>query len=74
MKWLLVAFALAVLSGCAAEMARVSAGHIGCHPDDITIEDVRPGIHTASWIAKCKGKAYICSGSNERNSCKPMEQ
>lgn len=68
MKRLGMAAILALgLTACAASNAQlrsVSSGHVGCAPDDITIENYNLGVSTSSWTAQCKGKAYYCSGSD----------
>lgn len=50
----------ATLSGCAS-LADVSAGYVGCSPDQITITDQRRGFGTRNWVAVCRGRHYQCS-------------
>lgn len=51
------------LSGCASvSMAkRMSAGQVGCPPDNITIENYDHGLVSSTWTAKCEGKTYYCT-------------
>lgn len=59
---------LATGSGCgvANSMARtMTSGQIGCAPDDIIIEDLKNGMVTNSWVAKCEGKTYYCSQTSD---------
>ena len=52
-----------VLMGCisTADMQGLSSGHIGCSPNEITIEDPSSTSVTYNWTAICSGKTYICS-------------
>jgi hypothetical protein len=57
--------------------ATISAGQIGCKPEEITIEDDSVGWSSAPWIAKCRGKAFSCSaystgGDSSEAHCKEM--
>ena len=53
---------LAALAGC-ADLAIMSAGEVGCRPEDIEISNEKDGWTTRSWVATCKGKTFICSAS-----------
>jgi hypothetical protein len=55
--------------GCAAELKNVTAGHIGCSPHEIEIEDDEPGLMSRSWVATCHGRRYQCSGTGGTMSC-----
>jgi hypothetical protein len=47
----------------------VSAGYVGCRPDEIAIENENQGLGTVTWEAICKGERYICSGVSQTVSC-----
>lgn len=59
MLWIACTLSALLLLGCVSLRA-VSAGRIGCHPEDITISDEHhsEGHH---WIAACQGRRYQCS-------------
>jgi len=52
-----------LLSGCVTtdDMKSLSSGHIGCLPNEITIEDPTDTSAGYAWTAICKGKTFICS-------------
>lgn len=50
----------ATLNGCAS-LADVSAGHVGCRPDQIRITDEHRGFGTRNWVAECSGRRFQCS-------------
>ena len=69
-----------VLVGCTSAMINqqksISAGQIGCSPEDIRIVD-KPSMMKAHWTAECRGRKFICSqqsasteGSSASYSCK----
>jgi hypothetical protein len=64
-----------ILMGCMStgDMQDLSSDHIGCSPNDITIEDPGSTSVTYNWTAICNGKTYICSqdlsGYNPTVSC-----
>lgn len=51
--------------GCVSktELSQISAGHIGCSRDNITISDHKTHLLTSggTWVATCKDKRFICS-------------
>jgi len=53
------------LLGCVSKsgLRQVSAGHIGCSHNNITILDYKSDLWTSgsTWVATCKGKRFICS-------------
>jgi len=61
---LLVALTIFLL-GCVSKskLREVSAGHIGCSHNDITILDHKSNYWASrdTWIATCKGKRFVCS-------------
>ena len=66
MKRVLLVVLIIFLLGCVSKIGRlrqVSAGHIGCSHNNITILDHNSNYWTQSktWIAICKGKRFICS-------------
>jgi hypothetical protein len=85
-----LAFVVLAASGCAvtpAQMATVvdklkivSAGHTGCEPTENVVSDVKASPDgSGTWIASCRGKAYLCSGvaslsGSESFSCAPLAQ
>ena len=64
-----------LLVGCMSvgDMKGLSSGHIGCSPNEITIEDPGSTSITNNWTAICKGKTFICSqdlsGFDQTVSC-----
>jgi hypothetical protein len=64
-----------LLVGCMSvgDMKGLSSGHIGCSPNEITIEDPDSTSITYNWTAICKGKTFICSqdlsGFDQTVSC-----
>jgi hypothetical protein len=51
-------------SACAVsddQLKVVSAGHIGCPPEQLAISNRRATGTTLLWDATCNGKAYLCS-------------
>lgn len=71
--------ALGVLMGCGAftltpeQRIAITAGKIGCPPEEITIENLqRQGGGMSTWTAKCKGRTYTCSRADNRNSCREV--
>ena len=59
-----LAVAALVLSGCAGDLARASAGAIGCPHKEIDVDDVSVGWSQMSWTAQCRGTTFHCSGEN----------
>ena len=64
-----------LLAGCTttSDMQGLTSGHIGCHPNEITIKNPSNSSVTNNWTAVCKGKTYICnqdmSGFSPTVSC-----
>jgi len=64
-----------LLTGCVSvdDMKGLSSGHIGCLPNEITIEDPTDTSSGYAWTAICKGKTFICSrdltGYDQAVSC-----
>jgi len=66
MKRVLLVVLIVFLLGCVSKIDRlrqVSAGHIGCSHNNITILDHKSDYWASgdTWIAICKGKRFICS-------------
>ena len=61
---------VAASSGCAADLARASAGEIGCPHREIAVSHVSIGWSTTSWRAECRGVAFHCAGE-DAPSCAP---
>ena len=60
--------ACAVVAGCAGELRNVSAGHLGCPPEEIVISNERSGWASGSWQASCRGRTYQCSEASGKTS------
>lgn len=65
--------AVAVSSGCAAQLATASSGEIGCPREEIAISNQTTGWNTSSWTAECRGRAYYCSGIAGSISCREQQ-
>jgi len=66
MKRILLVVLTIFLLGCVSKIGKlrqVSAGHIGCSHNNITILDHKSDFwgNSKTWIAICKGKRFICS-------------
>jgi len=84
MRIFLIFLLFSTLCGCASQgyLRSVSAGQIGCAPNEITISNYEssgyPGVRSWSLIATCKGKDFICTqaGTGEHSSqinCSPRK-
>ena len=63
-----------VLYGCAT-LESISAGHIGCPPEKITISEHKSNYWDRdTWVATCEGKRYICHSQNQGQSDCTLEQ
>ena len=51
-----------LLVGC-TNAHKMTAGLIGCPPNEIEITDHDIGLSQGSWTAKCKGKTFYCSAT-----------
>lgn len=64
-KALICLMACLMIAGCTStrNYANLSAPVIGCHPDEIDIEQgtLIPIGGKHNWEAACKGKRYVCS-------------
>lgn len=70
-----LAVSLLLLAGCSTvpAMRNLSAGQLGCSPEDISISQAQTYGQTASWAATCRGKQYWCSaggGESISTSCR----
>jgi hypothetical protein len=64
MKRILIVMLAVLVSGCATKgyLRSVSAGHVGCLPDEIVISDEETDLLAGTtWIATCKGRRFVCS-------------
>ena len=65
MKRVLLVVLTIFLLGCVSKskLRQVSAGHIGCSHNNITILDHKSNYWSSrdTWIATCKDKRFICS-------------
>jgi hypothetical protein len=73
MKTLLLISLITLSTGCTSARVskKLSAGQIGCPPNEITVlnETVYGGTH--NWTAVCRGKRFICNYvSGGSTSCK----
>ncbi len=70
----------AQMAGVVDKLKTVSAGHTGCQPSENVVSDVKAASDgSGTWIASCRGKAYLCSGvaslnGSESFSCAPLVQ
>ncbi len=60
------------------DLKAVSAGHIGCAPEQMTISNRRANGGVLLWDAACNGKTYLCSQvitgkSSAEYSCAPAQ-
>ena len=59
---LLFVTSLVSLSGCAANLPRVSSGLIGCPEKEITVsDDDSDFMGSRTWTATCRGRRYFCN-------------
>ena len=63
--------------GCRVPLQDVTAGHIGCRPDEIVISDNRLRTGVRTWTATCAGRQYVCSAvatgkDDGQIDCSPM--
>lgn len=68
------ALALLALTGCAHvnNPAGMSAGFVGCPPEEIVITDDHTlGSAPFYWTATCRGERFYCSAASEAVSCAP---
>lgn len=56
----LLACVLSLLSGCGAELARVTASAIGCPESAVTISNDQVHAFSRTWDARCHGQTYAC--------------
>lgn len=63
--WVLATLLVTVVSsmGCGSNLASVSAGHVGCSPNEISIADERSGWSTVTWTATCRGRRFQCTSA-----------
>jgi hypothetical protein len=57
-----LAFGAVSLTACAS-LEAVTAGHVGCPPDEITVSGESETWGASSWTAECHGKLYYCSAA-----------
>lgn len=55
-------------TGCAAQLQSISAGQVGCPPDEVQISEDKIGFGTRNWQAACRGRTYQCSTVSGQNS------
>lgn len=66
----LLTLGVMILSGCGGHYEHLSAGSVGCDPNDITIDGISHNGGTASWDATCNGKTFVCTETPaEQVSC-----
>jgi uncharacterized protein YceK len=81
MQIVILAILALLLTGCAS-LAGVSAGHVGCPQEEITISNEQTDWTTKTWTATCGGRSYICTyattgssgygGTTGQVNCSPM--
>ena len=52
------------VGGCRPSRESLSAGEVGCSPDEISISDENSSMNSETWIAVCAGRTFICSSSS----------
>lgn len=52
---------MVILTACSTSPKTLSAGEIGCLPDEITISDENLDWYAETWTATCKGIKYVCT-------------
>jgi hypothetical protein len=67
--------ALLLVVGCVSTgvLQNLSAGQVGCSPDEVVVSQENTLGATASWYAQCRGHNYWCSAAGEKSvttSCK----
>lgn len=57
---------------CRPSRESLSAGHIGCLPSEVTISNEESSFgldqSSATWVAECEGRMYVCTETIARNS------
>jgi hypothetical protein len=69
----LLAFLLVLGCVSAGLLKNLSAGQVGCSPDEVVVSQENTVGATASWYAQCRGHNYWCSAAGEKSvatSCK----
>ena len=56
----LLACTLVLLSGCGAELVRVTAHAIGCPESAVTVSNDQVHALSRTWNARCRGQEYSC--------------
>ena len=63
------AFSLATIAcfacGSSGSYQQLSAGLVGCPPNEIRIRNVSSGMGGQTWTARCRGLTYYCSKTEE---------
>ena len=56
---------LVFVSGCAANLPRISSGLIGCPEKEITViaDDSSSFSSSRTWTATCRGRRFFCSAT-----------
>jgi len=55
-----LALLLFLSSGCTS-LAQVSAAHVGCPAEEITVSEKRSTWSAKNWVATCQGRRYQCA-------------
>lgn len=68
----LVALGLLGAVGCTPNLRALSAGHVGCPPDQIEISEGQMRVgwsdNTRTWVATCQGRRFRCTMHSEEQS------
>jgi hypothetical protein len=51
------------LGGCVAQMQQLSAGQVGCPPDEVQVSDDQMHFNSRTWQASCRGKSFFCTSA-----------
>lgn len=60
MRLVLILISSLLITSC-VNYRGISAGEIGCQPQDITIHDAKMRATNHTWVAECKSKRFVCS-------------
>jgi hypothetical protein len=74
-SWSVLLTGVSMLPACSPNLAALSAGHVGCSPNEVTVTDEAPiGFNGMSWTAWCNGERYACPGAGHMMSCRVVDR
>jgi hypothetical protein len=65
---LLAAFVSLGVAGCVT-LEQVSAGHVGCRPEEIKVSNDELHFASRIWNATCHDRVYLCSAAGHDVAC-----